>query len=41
MLLRMGGGVMLVMYDEIKSRGPAAVARQLLMLPQQDAQQQP
>ncbi|KXZ54560.1 hypothetical protein GPECTOR_4g625 [Gonium pectorale] len=33
MLLRVGGGVLLVMYDELKAHGPAGVARQLMGQP--------
>ncbi|GIL52841.1 hypothetical protein Vafri_8605 [Volvox africanus] len=35
MLLRLGGGILLVLYDELKTRGPGSVARQLLtVMPQ-------
>ncbi|GLC33503.1 hypothetical protein PLESTB_000082100 [Pleodorina starrii] len=40
MLLRLGGGVLLVLYDEMKTHGPASVARQLLSLVPQGGQQQ-
>ncbi|GLI59946.1 hypothetical protein VaNZ11_001998 [Volvox africanus] len=32
MMLRLGGGILLVLYDELKTRGPGSVARQLLAL---------
>ncbi|GIL83208.1 hypothetical protein Vretifemale_12065 [Volvox reticuliferus] len=32
MMLRLGGGILLVLYDELKTRGPGSVARQLLSL---------